>query len=102
MQIRLAGLIALSLASSMACAQETSTAQYQTSQGELTVHSGQPLPRDYGSPPPFKQLDTRGSGFLTPAEADAYPPLANDFIHADANRDGRVSRAEYERWASHQ
>lgn len=102
MHFRSAGLIALFLASSMACAQETSSAQYQTRQGELTVHSGQPQPQDYGPPPPFAQLDTRGSGFLTATDADAYPPLANDFIHADANRDGKVSRAEYERWASHQ
>ncbi len=102
MHIRVAALVALSLASSMACAQETSTAQYQTPQGELIVHSGQPQPHDYGPPPSFAQLDTRGSGFLTATEADAYPPLANDFIHADANRDGRVSRAEYERWASRQ
>ena len=102
MHIRFAGPLALFLASSIACAQETSTAQYQTPQGELTVHSSQPQSHDYGPPPPFAQLDTRGSGSLTATEADAYPPLANDFIHADANRDGRVSRAEYERWASHQ
>ena len=102
MHIRITGLIALFLASSMACAQDTSSAQYQTPQGELTVHSGPSPAHDYGPPPSFAQLDTQGSGFLTAAQADAYPPLANDFIHADANRDGRVSRAEYARWASHQ
>jgi len=26
------------------------------------------------------------------------PPLANDFIQADRNRDGKVPRAEHERW----
>jgi len=90
------------LTASTAFAQDTSTARYQTPQGELTVHSGPATTRDYGAPPPFEQLDTRRAGSLSPAEADAYPPLANDFIHADANRDGHVSRAEYERWASHQ
>ena len=102
MLIRFAVPIALFFASAAACAQDTSTAQYQTPQGELTVHSGQPQPHDYGPPPPFAQLDTGKRGFLTAGEADAYPPLANDFIHADANRDGKVSRAEYERWASRQ
>jgi len=102
MHIRIAALTTLFLASSLACAQDTSSAQYQTPQGELIVHSGQPQARDYGPPPTFAQLDTRGAGFLTAEEANAYPPLANDFIHADTNRDGRVSRSEYERWASHQ
>lgn len=102
MHIRLAGPIALLIATSMASAQETSSAQYQTSQGELTVHTSQAIPPDYGPPPSFAQLDTRGAGFITATEANAYPPLANDFIHADGNRDGRISRAEYQRWASHQ
>jgi len=102
MLTRFAVPLALVLASAVASAQDNSTAQYQTPQGELTVHSGQPQPQDYGPPPPFAQLDANKRGFLTSTEADAYPPLANDFIHADANRDGKVSRAEYERWASHQ
>lgn len=82
-------------------AQERSTT-YQTPQGEVTVTSGQPQPRQYGAPPSFAELDRGGRGALGEAEAAAYPPLANDFIHADLNRDGRVSRAEYERWAAHQ
>ena len=36
------------------------------------------------------------------AKLAAAARVAVDFIHADANRDGRVSRAEYERWASRQ
>ncbi len=92
-------LLALLLASGSALAQDNSSARYQTPQGELIVHSGPAAAHDYGAPPPFAQLDTRGSGELSGAEANAYPPLANDFIHADSNRDGRISRAEYERWA---
>jgi hypothetical protein len=91
----------LLLASANAHAQDRSTT-YQTPQGEVTVNSGQPQPRDYGPAPSFAQLDRAGSGALGSAEAEAYPPLANDFIHADRNRDGRISRAEYERWAAHQ
>jgi len=52
-----------------------------------------------GPPPAFAQLAHRGAGFISADDADAYPPLANDFIYADANRDGRISKAEYERWA---
>lgn len=83
-------------------AQDTSSTTYHTSRGEVTVTSGQPQPRQYGAPPSFAELDRGGRGALGEAEAAAYPPLANDFIHADRNRDGRVSRAEYERWAAHQ
>ena len=90
--------VALALVSAGASAQ-SSTATYDTPQGPLTVHSAQPAPRNEGPPPAFAALDRRGAGFLTSADADAYPPLANDFIHADANRDGRISKAEYERWA---
>lgn len=85
----------------VAHAQDRSTT-YQTAQGEVTVNSGQPQPRDYGPAPTFAQLDRNGAGYLRSDQADAYPPLANDFIHADGNRDGRISRAEYERWAAHQ
>jgi hypothetical protein len=34
-------------------------------------------------------------------QAASYPPLANDFEHADSNRDGRISQREFERWNSH-
>ncbi|GAA0704131.1 hypothetical protein GCM10009105_00750 [Dokdonella soli] len=74
------------------------TTTYDTRQGELIVHWGQPAPRSYGPPPAFAQLDRHGVGYITSDEADAYPPLANDFIYADTNRDGRISRAEYEHW----
>ena len=91
----------LLLACASASAQDRSST-YQTSQGEVTVNSGQPQAQDYGPAPSFAQLDRAGSGSLGSDEAAAYPPLANDFIHADRNRDGRISRSEYERWAAHQ
>jgi hypothetical protein len=87
----------LLLACASAGAQDRSST-YQTPQGEITVNSGQPAARDYGPAPAFAQLDRAGSGSLGSDEAEAYPPLANDFIHADGNRDGRISRVEYERW----
>jgi lipoprotein-anchoring transpeptidase ErfK/SrfK len=100
MNLRFCILVPLTLVCATALAQSDShTTTYQTAQGEVTVHSGQPAPRSYGPPPSFAQLDRRGSGFISADDADAYPPLANDFLYADANRDGRISKAEYERWA---
>lgn len=80
---------------------DTHTTTYQTAQGPLVVNWGQPAMRQYGPPPPFAQLDRSGSGFIGSDDAAGFPPLANDFIHADGNRDGRISSAEYARWASH-
>ncbi|HKE48997.1 MAG TPA: hypothetical protein VKB52_13115 [Rhodanobacteraceae bacterium] len=78
---------------------DQSRATYPTPEGSLTVHTGQPGPRAYGPPPPFAQL-SGGKPYISQADADAgYDLLANDFIHADDNRDGRISQAEYERWA---
>lgn len=89
----------LALGTTAALAQDTQSRTYQTAQGELTVTSGQPAPRDFGPPPPFAQL-AGGASHIREDGAAAYPPLANDFIHADANRDGRISGAEYARWSA--
>ncbi len=79
-------------------ATDTQSTTYQTPQGTLEVNSGQPGPRAYGPPPPFAQLASSHDGFITRDEAAAYALLANDFIHADLNRDGRISKAEYAHW----
>jgi len=100
MNIRiLTGIAAAALCSFAVHAQTTdqSTTRYQTEDGSLTVHSGQPGPRSYAPPPPFAQL-SGGKGYITSADAEGYDLLANDFIYADGNRDGRISQAEYERW----
>jgi opacity protein-like surface antigen len=96
----LTGVAAAVLCSFAAQAQQVAnptSATYPTPDGPLTVHSGQPGPRQYAPPPPFAQL-ARGKGYITSADAEGYDLLANDFIHADGNRDGRISQAEYERW----
>jgi hypothetical protein len=75
-----------------------SQAVYQTPQGELTVRSV-PAPAPQIAPAPdFAQLSAGGKG-ITEEQAVAYPPLANDFLHADSNRNGSISKAEYQRWA---
>lgn len=92
-------LLVAALSAAAQSAGDTRTTTFQTPQGELIVNTGQPAPRDFGPPPAFAQLDRRGAGWLSADDAAAYPPLANDFLYADGNRDGRISKAEYERWA---
>lgn len=101
-------LAPLALCCTLALAQESSTytqqdsnthtTTYPSAQGPVIVNWGQPAAHSYGAAPAFAQLDQRGAGYVTSDEAAGYPPLANDFIHADRNRDGRISRAEYDRW----
>ena len=74
------------------------TVTYETQEGPLTVHTSQPGPPDFGPAPPFGTL-AHGKGYITQDDAAGYGLLANDFIYADANRDGRISQSEYERWA---
>jgi hypothetical protein len=45
----------------------------------------------------FRQLDANGDSFLSSAEAAKRPEVAAGFKDADANRDGRLSFAEFER-----
>ena len=65
----------------------------------LTIAGDRIRSVDFGPPPAFAQL-AGGASHIREDGAAAYPPLANDFIHADANRDGRVSAAEYARWSA--
>jgi hypothetical protein len=89
----------VALGATTAHAQDTRSTTYQTAQGELTVTSGQSAPRDFGPAPSFAQL-AGGASHIREDGAAAYPPLANDFIHADGNRDGRISESEYTRWSA--
>lgn len=75
----------------------THTAVYQTPQGELTVNSMPANAPSYGQAPSFEQL-SQGGKSISADQADAYPPLANDFEHADKNRNNQISKSEYESW----
>ncbi len=99
MTLRFAVLSLLAASSISAFAQDGSQATYATADGKLTVRSSQPGPQPSGPAPAFSSLDRGGTGFLTPDDAAGYPLLANDFIYADSNRDGKISKAEYARWA---
>lgn len=73
------------------------TASMRTPNGEVTVNSAPAAQPAVGVAPPFATL-SGGAKMITPAQAEAYPPLANDFIHADTNRDGTVDAGEYAHW----
>ncbi|MDW2982169.1 MAG: hypothetical protein WBG81_07490 [Rhodanobacter sp.] len=68
-----------------------------TPAGELVVRSSMPPPPPVTTPPAFEQL-SGGGKYISEEQAAVYPLLANDFLYADHNRDGRISKSEYERW----
>ena len=85
-------------ASSATAASGSSSATYQTPQGQVVVNSV-PAPAPTIAPAPdFAQLAGGGKS-ISAEQADSYPPLANDFLNADTNKDGKISKSEYERWA---
>ena len=73
-----------------------------TETGTKTVRSGMPAQVAAGPAPPFAVLDKRSRGYLDQSDAEGYPLLSTDFIKADSNRDGKVSKAEYENWVAQQ
>ncbi len=94
-------LTGLLLCSGVSWAQQDQTAtgeaHYNTPRGELTVLSHRaPAPMN-GPPPSFEQLANGGKS-ISPEQAAAYPPLANDFDYVDHNHDKRISKGEYEQW----
>lgn len=68
----------------------------QTPPPEVTVRSVQPAAPTIAPAPSFAQL-SGGSKWITEEQAAAYPPLANDFLHASHNGK-RISKAQYEAW----
>ncbi len=85
------------LASAGSAAAPTGVDVLQTAQGQVTVKSVPAAAPSIPPAPSFKQLAGGGKA-ITQAQAAAYPPLANDFGYADRNKDGKISKAEYERW----
>lgn len=67
---------------------------------QVTINSQPPPPINPGPAPSFSQL-ANGKQTIDEEAAAAYPLLANDFAYVDKNRDGRITKSEYERWAKH-
>jgi len=68
----------------------------QASEGQVTVQSAPAPAPTIGPAPSFEQLSGGGKS-ITPEQAEAYPPLANDFLNASHNGK-RVSKAQYDNW----
>ena len=91
------GCVALAALSFTAQAQDQTTHFVASDGTHVTLTWGQPSPQHYGPPPAFAKLDVNHDGYLTTAEARAYPPLLNDFEFASHGAK-RISKAEFERW----
>ena len=72
------------------------SAQFNSAQGQVTVNSSMPAVKDAGPPPDFAAL-ANGKAYVTEDDASAYPPLANDFLHASGGAQ-HLSKAAYARW----
>ena len=73
-------------------------AQTTTDKGvQVTVNSSMPPAPPAGPAQSFEQLANGGKS-ISESQASAYPLLANDFKYADRNRDGRISKSEYDAW----
>lgn len=72
------------------------SATFNSSQGQVTINSTMGQTPSTASPPSFEQL-SGGSKFITREQANAYPPLANDFSYAAGHGD-RISKSQYQCW----
>jgi hypothetical protein len=78
------------------------TVQFTQPDGtHVTLTSGQPAPDHYGPPPDFATLDTNHNGSISREEAQAYPPLLNDFDYLAHHADS-IGKAQYARWVKTQ
>lgn len=66
---------------------------------QVTLTSGQPSAGNYGPAPEFATLDTNHDGRISRDEADAYPPLINNFDYIAPHAQS-ISKARYQRWVT--
>jgi hypothetical protein len=77
-------------------APQAGSANFNSPQGQVTVNSSMPAIKDAGPPPDFATL-ANGKAYITEEDAAAYPPLANDFLHASGGSQ-HLGKAAYARW----
>lgn len=65
---------------------------------QLTVRSVQAPATPDAPRPSFNALDTNHDGVISESEAEAYSPLANDYLHLAHKGSRGVTRAEYDHW----
>lgn len=95
---QLPALILMSLLATNVHAQSSSSMRGGSE--EIVRTSGQTGYRPSGPAPGFSQLDSNSDRAISADEAVGYALLANDFLMADANRDGLISQREYDRWTA--
>ncbi|MGH8124157.1 MAG: hypothetical protein ACREPT_15480 [Rudaea sp.] len=64
---------------------------------EVTAYSTHPKHEPFGPKPSFAQLDTDHDGTISRAEAEAYPPLDNDFDYV-SGRGEKITARQYAKW----
>jgi len=74
----------------------TSSSTFNTAKGQVTINSTMGSAPSTASPPSFEQL-ANGKKYISKDDANAYPPLANDFEYA-AHNGSRISKTQYENW----
>ena len=74
----------------------TSRSTFHTAQDQVTINSTMGSAPSTASPPSFEQL-ANGKKYISKDDANAYPPLANDFEYA-AHNGSRISKTQYENW----
>lgn len=86
------------LAAATPClAQDTVRHLTDTHGREVIVRTGMPAPEHYGPKPAFSTLDRDHDGSISREEAEAFPPLANDFDFV-AQNGNRISARQYAQW----
>jgi len=88
----------LLLLSANAFAQADKTKTIPREQGDLIVTWGPAPPLPDQGRPDFDTLDANGDGRLMLEETESHRLLHTDFIFADGNRNGSISRKELARW----
>ncbi|MET3651496.1 hypothetical protein [Dyella japonica] len=74
-------------------------AQTASAGQQVTINSSVP-PVNAGPAPSFEQL-ANGKKYISESDASSYPLLANDWAYVDKGHAGRVTKAQYEAWLSH-
>jgi hypothetical protein len=64
----------------------------------LTIRSVQAPATPDAPRPSFNSLDTNHDGVISESEAEAYVPLANDYLHLFRKGSRGVTRSEYDHW----
>ncbi|MBN8884792.1 MAG: hypothetical protein J0I77_03660 [Rudaea sp.] len=81
-------------------AQQTTRSIVDSNGREVIVRTGMPAAQHYGPKPAFAQLDRNGDGAISREEAEAFPPLLNDFDFL-AHGAERISKRQYAQWDYH-